>query len=387
MILTKESSLPYSNNLNTKALAGLFNNTTNSYKFIFFISLIDILKRRDFVVNEPISFTELTIEMLANAWYPHSLFKLSFGTQDTISKKLDSLVLEITDPTLKFHDTDKNLLRNTIKIAIEQGNSKRLMEFVPFRILSPFLEQELKDIDKAKWGVFEEAMPLIVNHNFHTRNPLYKFNSDERKKCTHIIFNTQWAEYFKENFSIIHGWASWHWLQYMQKRNPSSPNLINKLFVPSRRSSLNKQSIFWKKVLQSKGTQDFHCIYSGAPLTDTNFSLDHYLPWSFVAHDQIWNLIPTPAEINSSKSNNLPHDSYLNKFIKFQHQGLIIAKDIYSSREFDNKTEPFVADLPLNQTSDLLNFNKLHSAYTQTIIPLHLIAKNQGFSSSWLYSE
>jgi len=109
------------------------------------------------------------------------------------------------------------------------------------------------------------------------------------------------------------------------------------------------------------------------------------LPWSFVAHDQIWNLIPTPAEVNSSKSNNLPHDSYLNKFIKFQHQGLIIAKDIYSSREFDNKTEPFVADLPLNQTSDLLNFNKLHSAYTQTITPLHLIARNQGFSSEWLF--
>jgi hypothetical protein len=36
-------------------------------------------------------------EILANAWYPHTYFKLSFGLQDKISDKLDFLNLEISE--------------------------------------------------------------------------------------------------------------------------------------------------------------------------------------------------------------------------------------------------------------------------------------------------
>ncbi len=52
--------------------------------------------------------------MLANAWYPHTYFKLSFGSRDKIAQKLDSLVLDISEPILKFTDTDKKLLRKAI---------------------------------------------------------------------------------------------------------------------------------------------------------------------------------------------------------------------------------------------------------------------------------
>lgn len=42
------------------------------------------------------------------------------------------------------------------------------------------------------------------------------------------------------------------------------------------------------------------------PLNDKNISIDHFVPWSYVAHDELWNLTPTTRSINSSKSNNLP---------------------------------------------------------------------------------
>jgi hypothetical protein len=47
------------------------------------------------------------------------------------------------------------------------------------------------------------------------------------------------------------------------------------------------------------------------------------LPWSFVAHDQLWNLTPTSPEVNSSKSDNLPANTYFDRFVDLQHQGLI----------------------------------------------------------------
>lgn len=64
--------LPTSEDVDVSALSRLFADTTNSYKFVFFISILDILKRRSFDVSQPITFQELVVEMLANAWYPHT---------------------------------------------------------------------------------------------------------------------------------------------------------------------------------------------------------------------------------------------------------------------------------------------------------------------------
>ena len=41
-------------------------------------------------------------------------------------------------------------------------------------------------------------------------------------------------------------------------------------------------------------------------LVDQKISVDHFVPWQYVAHDELWNLHPTTKSINSSKSNNLP---------------------------------------------------------------------------------
>ena len=115
--------------------------------------------------------------------------------------------------------------------------------------------------------------------------------------------------------------------------------------MPVKRDSLAKQTAYWKKILDSPQGGEFCCIYSGTPLQVGNFSLDHFLPWSFVAHDQLWNLIPTTASVNSSKSNNIPDERYINMFIQAQYDGLMIAKKIFSQREFDKQTEHFIADL------------------------------------------
>ncbi len=46
--------------------------TTNSYKYLFCLSLLDILRRHHFQPTSPIPFFDLIVEMLANAWFPHS---------------------------------------------------------------------------------------------------------------------------------------------------------------------------------------------------------------------------------------------------------------------------------------------------------------------------
>ncbi|MCP6761822.1 MAG: hypothetical protein NHB32_24430 [Fischerella sp. CENA71] len=372
--------LPLSEKVDVSVLSQIFNNTTNSYKYLYFLSLLDILKRRNFDTLSPISFQDIIVEMLANAWYPHNYFKLSFGTQDQIASKLDALELEITEPILKFRDTDNKLLRNTINSQNIDDIISSINRYVSYRLIRPFFAQEtrgLKDYD------VNQTIINLANNQFDSKKPLYYFNAEDQKNCNAIILNPDWIQYLEENYTIVRGWASWEWLNYMQQRNPSTPNVVNKLFMPQERDSLTNQTKYWKTILEYR---DIECIYSKVKLDKNQISLDHYLPWSFVAHDQLWNLIPTTKSVNSSKSNNLPSEKYLREFVTLQHLGLTIYKQNVSQTKWLNDIESFVAELKVDQPDDLLNLENLMNVYTKTIQPLISLATLQGFSPEWIYT-
>ncbi len=369
--------LPASEEVNISALSRLFADTTNSYKFVFFISILDILKRRNFDVSQPITFEELVVEMLANSWYPHTYFKLSFGTQDQITKNLDSLNLEISEPILKFTDTDKKLLRTAIESQDLKSIVKKLQRFVPFRLITPFFEEELTDVpNKHKGSNLDYAVPRVAESSFGQRKPLYRFDSNQYSNCQSIIFHPAWASYIQKHYGIVKGWAAWEWLNYMQRRNPNTPGLVYKLFAPSKRESLSKQAAYWKIVLQNA---DFNCIYSGQKIDIEMFSLDHYLPWSFIAHDQLWNLVPTTPAINSAKSNDLPPSRFLEKFIAAQHLGLSICHQKMDQKLWEKAVESYIEGLNIHNQDDLLDHEKLRNAYSNVIHPLVSLATNQGF--------
>lgn len=162
----------------------------------------------------------------------------------------------------------------------------------------------------------------------------------------------------------------------MQRRNPNTPSLIYKLFAPNKRESLSKQTAYWKTALQNA---DFRCIYSGQKINAEGFSLDHYLPWSFIAHDQLWNLVPTTPAINSSKSNDLPPSKFLEKFVEAQHLGLRICHEKMSIADWEKTTEAYIQGLNIHTQDDLLDLEKLRGAYSNVMHPLVSLATNQGF--------
>jgi hypothetical protein len=213
--------LPRSDVLDIDSFEKLFSNATTSYKFIYFLALLEILKHRNFDVKTQISFTEITVEMLVTAWFPYKHFNLSFGTQDTMTKKID----ELPNYTDIF---EKGRLRQLLRNK-DLDDAVKLTSFVPYRILSPFLKKELVNVDKGAWMIFESAMPAIVNANFEHKMLMYKFDSDIYKDCTSIFFSPIWANYLQKNFAIIHHWTMENWAIYMQKRNPQISDISKKL--------------------------------------------------------------------------------------------------------------------------------------------------------------
>jgi len=251
-----------------------------------------------------------------------------------------------------------------------------LLKYVPFRINTSFFRQELRKLPDY---LVNKTVIQLSNENFQTRKPLLGYTQNSLA----VIVHPEWSEYFKINYAIIRGWVSWEWLEYMQRCNPSVPAISNKLFPPQHRESLSSQTLYWKSVLTHL---QLHCIYSGELLLIDNLSLDHYLPWSFVTHDLLWNLIPTSREVNSSKSDNLPARDYFDPFVMIQHSGLRITHQNMTAKTWSKYIEPYISELRVTDKDDLLNLEKLRSAYEAVVLPQMNLAISHGFTPNWRYA-
>jgi hypothetical protein len=213
---------------------------------------------------------------------------------------------------------------------------------------------------------------------FHTLRPLYRFGGDET-----VELHPEWAEYLFKNHAIVSGWAERRWISYLQSSNPMVPAVSEKMRPPPRRGDLSVQTDYWKKVIEASAEPP-RCIYSDWSIELGGFDLDHFLPWTFVCHDALWNLIPAMPAANSAKGNRLPDRSFLPAFAAFQHAGLATARRIMSDDEWDTASLPFVDDLKIPKEK-VLDAGALSEAYDRLLGAQMDVASATGFEPGWRY--
>ena len=81
-------TLPFSHHLPINKLAASFNNTSATYKFYWFLSILQWVE----MGNKSILKNEIFARMISNAWYTVNYFKVSFGKQDLIQQATNQLL-------------------------------------------------------------------------------------------------------------------------------------------------------------------------------------------------------------------------------------------------------------------------------------------------------
>ena len=72
------------------------------------------------------------------------------------------------------------------------------------------------------------------------------------------------------------------------------------------------------------------------------YDVDHFIPWSFVMNDELWNLMPMDSSLNSSKSNHLPK---WNPFFKdFAYNQYILYGMIHENENIHKRFEACYRD-------------------------------------------
>lgn len=231
--------------------------------------------------------------MIADAWYMVSEYKLNLGPSDN----LEALILYIYNTSgMKSSEKKENILKYLERVEDNQIKKMKrtLSANVPYRMQAPFL----KNMHEQEWKISYNNLVEKIN----SYNRLICYFKEYSGIMTYIKIQPEWCKYFIENQTIVKGWIQYNLITYLQRRNPNVPGISNKLEAPQTRG-LNWVIQYWKTIMEVTPIKD---IYGDVLLTKDNVSIDHFVPWSYVTHDEFWNLHPTTKSINSSKGNQLP---------------------------------------------------------------------------------
>jgi hypothetical protein len=344
--------LPPNNELPINLLAACFNNTVATYKYYWLLSILESLESG----KTKISKIELFARMIARAWYTINYFHISFGKQDRLQRAVE-MVKESESLTV---NANREIIFETLSKTTKTGPLRQLRYFnqqVPHWFLSPWFPK------MNKLQIYKESQRF-------SNNCIYALYGDV------IVINEEWVDYLKKNIRVLKDFCYWNLVIFLQIKNPNVPDIPNKLIKPAVRNNLMSQKIhFWDIVLRELGSID--CIYTGKKLTIGNYAVEHFIPYAFVSHDLMWNLIPADPSFNSLKSDRLPRlEKYFNPFFSTQRS----AVEIIREKSPGNR---FLMDY-LTIFSDFDEFKDLAQDFTKErfqewLQPLLTIASNNGF--------
>jgi len=349
-------SLPSNNNLSISRLTQIFNITAASYKFYWFISFLQLFAKNKNVKR--IDVRDILIQMICNAWYPVVFFKLSFGYSDQLQKNITKIRKKLNiSQDISLDELFVLLKKNEDKTV--NGLITHFNQQVPYRFLSPWIEYiNNRDVIKRSQQLENNCIYSLLNDNE-----------------LQIEINPLWKDYLFGNNKILLDFAFWRLTLYVQVFNPNIPNVPQKLIKPVKRESLSNQKKFWKIVFEKENK--IECIYTGKSLTWNNFDMEHFIPWSFVLHNQMWNLLPADSSINSSKSNKLPSlNRYIKPFVEIQREAINI---VFEKNPKNKMLEDYLFIEGTIQGLLNLSEKELVDRFKNTLEPLIQIASNSGF--------
>jgi hypothetical protein len=118
-------------------LGQVFKDKTNSYKLVWFLAVLSLLKRSE---DRALRLVDVFTEMAVAAWHPVCLFRLSLGRQD----KLQDVILEIQQASGLSPNAAPDAIRSFVEgSAAAQAKLDYFKRYVPTRFLTPWFDDKL----------------------------------------------------------------------------------------------------------------------------------------------------------------------------------------------------------------------------------------------------
>ena len=291
----------YYNKLDIEAFSQMMKDPSYCYKFYWLEAVIHIISEG----KTETTFDEIINEMIANAWYSVREFHVHLSGMQAdglVRDGLERAVLQLT----QISDLPANASKMEIKSAIYEHRSElkkakeQLTNMVPYRALAGFFTRSKEVTD---WNSVKRITEYIRRVN-ELITPLPYTLGDSSKLKKEVYFHPDWVAMIQDNTVNILGWIQYEKVKWLQNNNPEVPGLIYKLApMDEKMRKLGNVRKLWQGIMEVREIRD---VFTGKAVQDKQYDVDHFIPWSFVMNDELWNLMPMDSSLNSSKSNRLP---------------------------------------------------------------------------------
>lgn len=372
----------YYNSLDIQGFTQMMKDPSYCYKFYWLEAIVCLISEN---VTDTI-FDAVIDEMIANAWYSVVEFHVHlsgvFGGE--VKDSLERAVLKLHE----LSDLSSNASKVEIKNAIKRYNTqidnekKQLTNLVPYRALASFFSGADQVPD---WGSVRRMVAYIEHINRDYVMLPYTLGESSRLK-REIHFNSTWIQMIQDNTVAILGWIQYEKIKWLQMNNPEMPGLVYKLApLDEKMRKLSNVRNLWEAILDVSDISD---VFTGEKIRKSQYDVDHFIPWSFVMNDELWNLMPMDSSLNSSKSNKLPKwDPFFAVFAENQY---VLYSHIHEKEQLYHLYEKCYRD---NLHSIWANQELYHKGNTKEIFfnilnqnmrPVYDSARRQGYEI-WNY--
>lgn len=317
----KLSTILYSNKLDIKKFENLLSNNDQGYKFFWLEAILKLIAQN----KQLFTFEDVIDEMIVGAWRMVTHYHLRLG--HTVNGNAENFLehaIRILYECSKEDIGNKTPSKDRLLFLIQKYQDNlmedklHLTDYVPYRLIKPFVEKEGKDyIDRKNYGRFIAYLNAFtkVNHEF-----FYDITDAENPLKRRIRLNEEWVNFILQNYAVIMGWLRFNKALFIQDRNPGVPGVMYKVApeTEEKRKSLKNARELWIATVDVTG-KPLYEIYTGNELSIDEFDLDHFVPRSYVSNDELWNLTPMSKKLNSSKNNKLPERRYIKDFVEYNY--------------------------------------------------------------------
>ena len=310
-----EIDASYYSRLDIRSFSLMLKDPSYCYKFYWLEAIVNLISRG---VTET-TFNEIIDEMICKAWYSVREFHIhlsGLGVDGTVKDGLERAVLKLTE----LSDLSSGASRIEILNAIRQHDAElyqakeQLTHMVPYRALAGFFASAGVAVP---WDSSRKMTAAIADFSSGVAVLPYILGT-RSGLAREVRFHPDWVAMIQDHTVSILGWIQYEKVRWLQNNNPEVPGLVYKLLpMDEKMRKLGKVRKLWEGVLSLRGVSD---VFTGNPIVPKQYDIDHFIPWSFMMNDELWNLMPMDSSLNSAKSNRLPPwDPFFRRFADNQY--------------------------------------------------------------------
>lgn len=157
-------------------------------------------------------------------------------------------------------------------------------------------------------NVKQKCKTYVVGALFSdTKELFYSFS----KKEEWIQINPLMYEFLCKHKVAIEKLNYYEWARFLERINENGgvDHLLNKIDESAKRNNLS----YYRDILFEEFENK--CFYCGKKVSRGHVEVDHFIPWSFIKDDNLWNFVLACPECNNRKRDKLANKKYLHDLV------------------------------------------------------------------------